>query len=136
MRVLDRSVYVGPSHYARFPVIRLELDLGDVGNVAEVAVNGKPAGTVWMRGQCLDITSLAVEGTNQLTVRVTNTLINRVSGLKEFPPVPEELRARLGRGVHDDQSPAHALLGYNPLPRSGLLGPVEIRAYKRVTLVP
>ena len=28
MRVLDRSVYVGPSHYARFPVIRLELDLG------------------------------------------------------------------------------------------------------------
>ena len=28
MRVLDRSVYVGPSHYARFPVIRLEIDLG------------------------------------------------------------------------------------------------------------
>jgi len=28
VRVLDRSVYVGPSHYARFPVIRLELDLG------------------------------------------------------------------------------------------------------------
>ncbi|MBL7649382.1 MAG: hypothetical protein JNK74_24655 [Candidatus Hydrogenedentes bacterium] len=114
--------------------IRLELDLGDVGNVAEVVVNGKSAGAVWMRGQCLDITSLAVEGTNQLTVRVTNTLINRVSGLKEFPPVPEELRERLGRGVQDDNSPAHALLGYTPLPRSGLLGPVEIRAYKRVTL--
>ena len=30
MRVLDRSVYVGPSHYARFPVIRLELDLGEL----------------------------------------------------------------------------------------------------------
>src|SRR6201985_535911 len=29
MRILDRSVYVGPSHYARFPVIRLELDLGE-----------------------------------------------------------------------------------------------------------
>ena len=28
MRILDRSIYVGPSHYARFPVIRLELDLG------------------------------------------------------------------------------------------------------------
>jgi cyanophycin synthetase len=27
MRVLDRSVYVGPSLYAHFPVIRLELDL-------------------------------------------------------------------------------------------------------------
>ncbi|HEY2677911.1 MAG TPA: cyanophycin synthetase [Steroidobacteraceae bacterium] len=30
MRVLDRSVYVGPSLYARFPVIRLELDLGNL----------------------------------------------------------------------------------------------------------
>ena len=28
MRILDRSVYVGPSLYARFPVIRLEVDLG------------------------------------------------------------------------------------------------------------
>ncbi len=27
MRIIDRSVYVGPSLYARFPVIRLELDL-------------------------------------------------------------------------------------------------------------
>ncbi len=28
MRILDRSVYVGPSLYAHFPVIKLELDLG------------------------------------------------------------------------------------------------------------
>jgi cyanophycin synthetase len=28
MRIIDRSVYVGPSLYAHFPVIRLELDLG------------------------------------------------------------------------------------------------------------
>ncbi len=28
MRILNRNVYVGPSQYARFPVIRLELDLG------------------------------------------------------------------------------------------------------------
>ena len=28
MRILDRSIYVGPSLYAHFPVIRLELDLG------------------------------------------------------------------------------------------------------------
>ena len=28
MQILDRSVYVGPSLYAHFPVIRLELDLG------------------------------------------------------------------------------------------------------------
>jgi cyanophycin synthetase len=36
MRILDRSVYVGPSLYARFPVIRLELDLG--------ALEGWPTG--------------------------------------------------------------------------------------------
>ncbi len=28
MQILDRSIYVGPSHYAHFPVIRLVLDLG------------------------------------------------------------------------------------------------------------
>ncbi|MES2179941.1 MAG: cyanophycin synthetase [Gemmatimonadota bacterium] len=28
MEILERSIYVGPSHYAHFPVIRLELDLG------------------------------------------------------------------------------------------------------------
>jgi cyanophycin synthetase len=28
MQILDRSVYVGPSHYAHFPVIRLVVDLG------------------------------------------------------------------------------------------------------------
>lgn len=30
MRVLNRNVYVGPSRYAHFPVIRLELDLGEL----------------------------------------------------------------------------------------------------------
>jgi len=30
MKILDRSVYVGPSHYALFPVIRLVLDLGAI----------------------------------------------------------------------------------------------------------
>ncbi len=30
MRILDRSVYVGPSLYAHFPVIRLELELGEL----------------------------------------------------------------------------------------------------------
>ncbi len=30
MRILDRSVYVGPSVYAHFPVIKFELDLGEL----------------------------------------------------------------------------------------------------------
>ncbi|MGH8030324.1 MAG: cyanophycin synthetase family protein, partial [Arenimonas sp.] len=32
MRIVDRSVFVGPSLYAHFPVIRLELDLGELEN--------------------------------------------------------------------------------------------------------
>ena len=39
MRILDRSVYVGPSLYAHFPVIRLELDLG--------ALEAWPTGRAW-----------------------------------------------------------------------------------------
>ncbi len=30
MRILERSVFVGPSLYAHFPVIRLQLDLGEL----------------------------------------------------------------------------------------------------------
>jgi cyanophycin synthetase len=30
MRIVDRSVYVGPSLYAHFPVIRLDVDLGEL----------------------------------------------------------------------------------------------------------
>ena len=30
MKILNRWVYVGPSQYAHFPVIRLELDLGEL----------------------------------------------------------------------------------------------------------
>ncbi|MEO7251683.1 MAG: cyanophycin synthetase, partial [Arenimonas sp.] len=45
MRILDRSVYVGPSLYAHFPVIRLELDLGELENwpsakLGESFING------------------------------------------------------------------------------------------------
>ncbi len=32
MRILDRSIYVGPSIYAHFPVIKFELDLGELEN--------------------------------------------------------------------------------------------------------
>ncbi|HUW61623.1 MAG TPA: glycosyl hydrolase [Candidatus Bathyarchaeia archaeon] len=114
--------------------VKLYLDLGDVGNVADVNLNGKPAGTVWMCGQRLNISAQALTGTNNIELRVTNTLINRVAGLTEFPAVPKELEPRLGRGVQDDRSAAQALLGFSPLPRSGLLGPVEIHPYKRLEI--
>lgn len=129
------GVYTGefdlPERYHREDV-RLYLQLGDVGNVAEVLLNDKPCGIVWMRGQRLDATGPAVAGLNRLEIRVTNTLINRVAGLAEFPSVPEELQPRLG-GAPPGQNPqARRLLGYEPLPPSGLLGPVELCPCKRV----
>ncbi len=118
-----------PAEYVRED-IELQLDLGDVGNVAEVSLNDQAAGVVWMRGQELNITRLVREGVNRLEVQVTNTLINRVSGLTGPPPVPEELRDRLGKGVNDTPQAMARLIGFEPLPRSGLLGPVMIHPLK------
>src|SRR6187402_2652457 len=43
MRILDRSVYVGPSHYARFPVIRLELEAWPTGRLGAGYIDGLAA---------------------------------------------------------------------------------------------
>ena len=95
-------------------------------------LNGTPVGIRWMRGQLLDVSTAAKPGPNTLSVKVTNTLINRVAGLDQLPPVPEDLRARFGDDSGIKTSPAQGLLGYEPLPNSGLLGPVTIRASKRI----
>ena len=112
----------------------LRLSLGDLGGVAQVTINNKDAGTVWMRGQELDVTPYVTVGSNTIVVDVTNTLINRVSGMSSFPPVPEALQPRLGQGLDDGHSSAEALKGFEPLPRSGLLGPVEIRPSKCLSM--
>ena len=52
MRILDRSVYVGPSLYARFPVIRLDLDLGNL--------EAWPTGR--LGGEFVDALALALPG--------------------------------------------------------------------------
>ena len=114
--------------------LRLDLDLGVVGDVAEVELNGQAVGVRWMRGQLLEVTGVAAAGPNALVIDVTNTLINRVSGLADLPPVPEPLRPRYGGDRRGSESPSRRLLGYEPLPVSGLLGPVEIRASKRIAV--
>jgi hypothetical protein len=91
-----------------------------------------PVGVAWVRGQRLDITGAVREGANELQIKVTNTLINRVSGLKGLPPVPNELRERYGGDLGVKTSGAKALIGYKPLPNSGLLGPVTVCAFKRI----
>ena len=113
----------------------LQLDLGKVGNVAEVKLNGINVGTTWMRGQTLDITAAARAGNNKLTVLVTNTLINRVAGFKEPPPVPDELVPHYGSGTTAYSSGFRGPIGFKPLPASGLMGPVKISVLKKMKFV-
>src|SRR4030067_2999983 len=48
--------------------LELELKLGDVGNIADVELNGRRVGVIWIRGQALDVTKVAEAGRNALTV--------------------------------------------------------------------
>lgn len=114
--------------------LQLCLDLGKVGNVADVRINDADVGTCWMRGQTLDVTDTVRAGANRLVVLVTNTLINRVSGFKAPPPVPAELVAHYGSGTTPYSARARGQIGFEPLPASGLMGPVTITARKKVTI--
>jgi hypothetical protein len=92
--------FVIPAHYAGR---KLTLDCGEVGVVAEVWINGKPAGTrVWLPF-AFDITKLVKPGSNTVKILVTNTMENERA-------VDNHAR-RLPRLRH-----------------SGLIGPVSIRA--------
>jgi len=112
--------------------MELFLDLGKVGNIAEVILNDKNAGTIWMRDQKLDVTRLAKQGKNKLIIFVTNTLINRVSAMNQPPQVPDDLVPLYGNEDVIKGIPRE--FGFRPLPASGLLGPVRIIPAKYVYL--
>jgi hypothetical protein len=57
--------------------IRVYLEIDRVCEVAEVSVNGKPAGTLWRPPYKLDITDYINEGKNTLSITVANTWVNR-----------------------------------------------------------
>ena len=89
------------------PDLELWLDLGKVGCVAEVQINGMPAGLVWMSPYRVNITTGAQAGKNRLDVLITNTVANYVAGLATTTG-----RARKTLTTE--------------LPPSGLLGPVRL----------
>jgi hypothetical protein len=93
---------------------RLLLDLGEVGNIAEVSLNGVPLGATWHAPYRIDLGKAARAGDNVLTVRVADRWVNRLIG---------------------DAQPGAAKLTYTALPTykpdaplrpSGLLGPVRV----------
>ncbi|MGD0921105.1 MAG: glycosyl hydrolase [Terriglobia bacterium] len=117
-----RTQIVLPASYL-LPNVRASLDLGEVHDIAEVFVNDKAAGIAWRRPYVLDISGAVKAGVNQLEIRVTNSLINRM---------------RVKKSTETDRPPAMSPLmirDYVPEPvASGLIGPVQVRASGIVTL--
>ena len=103
------------------PGARVVLDLGAVGDIAEVTVNGQPVGGVlWKAPYTVDVTGALRPGRNRLEVKVTNLWANRVVG--DLQPSATKRYAFLG----------FPQLGKDmPLRESGLLGPVRLDALTR-----
>ena len=95
---------------------RLELDLGQLRNVADVTLNGKPLGILWKPPYACDVTGLIRSGKNELKIEITNLWANRLVGDAKLPKEKRVTRVTqkvpIG-GPHD----------------SGLFGPVQLRLH-------
>jgi hypothetical protein len=92
----------------------LWLDLGAVGDVAEVFVNGKTAGITWFPPYRVDVTDLVRRGQNDVEVRVANLWVNRLIGDKQPGAAPITFTAA---PTYEPDA---------PLRPSGLMGPVQL----------
>ena len=101
------------------PGAHLWLDLGDVENLADVAVNGKSLGILWKAPYKVDVSSALKPGSNQLMIKVTNLWVNRLIGDQQ-PNAVEKY-------TFTDFKPYNA---NSPLLPSGLLGPLRVIAVK------
>ncbi len=97
---------------------KVQIDLGDVKNLAEVYLNGKYVKTVWKKPFVIDITDKFNIGRNTLEIKVINSWVNRLVG---------------------DAQPGVNKITFIPMPLfradsktepAGLLGPVKINILK------
>ena len=95
----------------------LWLDLGDVRQLAEVRLNGKPLGVVWSPPFRVNIAEAARPTDNKLQIEVVNFWPNRIIGDDALP-----VEKRLTRTNIRKLTQGTALM------ESGLLGPVRILA--------
>jgi hypothetical protein len=102
---------------------RLFLDLGEVKNLAEVSINGKPLGILWKEPFRVEITDAAKPGNNQLTVKLTNLWPNRLIGDEKLPESQRITWASVSLYKAD-----------SPLLPSGLLGPVKVISAQTIPL--
>jgi len=99
---------------------RVELDLGRVEVIASIRVNGALVRTLWAPPFKLNITSALKQGTNRLSVEVTNTWRNRLAYDAARP---------------EPQRKTWTVSGPGPVPLipAGLLGPVTLRVGQTLT---
>jgi hypothetical protein len=95
----------------------LELDLGQVAEVAEVSVNGRPTHVTWKPPYRVDVTELLKAGSNRIEVKVTNLWNNRIVGDLRYPEAGEFAKTNMKHKFDADTD----------LLRSGLIGPVVLR---------
>jgi len=100
---------------------RVDLDLGELKNIAIVTLNGQRVGLLWKPPFHLDISSVLKQGENQLEIQVINLLVNRIHG--DFA-LPAEKRHIHAFGAIEQYRAGAAKDGLLP---SGLFGPVAIR---------
>jgi hypothetical protein len=93
----------------------LQLDLGDVRELAEVKVNGHSCGIVWCSPWRVDVTDSVLPGQNRLQIAVVNFWPNRLIGDAGLPP-----EQRL------TQTNIRKLMAMTPLEPAGLFGPVKL----------
>lgn len=102
-------------HDAFRPGTKLLLDLGEVREIAEVTLNGKPVGSVWTPPYRVDITKIARPGRNVLRVKLANLWVNRLIGDAQ-PTAARTLTFTIVPTYRPDA----------PLRPSGLRGPVRV----------
>ena len=101
----------------------LILNLGDVGDLATVRVNGREVTTLWIAPWQVDITPAVKPGANTLEISVVNSWNNRLAGDAALPP------AKRRTFVTQPTVKSGA-----PLLPAGLLGPVTLQTIKTIDL--
>ena len=99
----------------------VQLDLGELWAIAEVFVNDRPFGVVWMRPFSIDVVSALRKGQNTIRVRVANNWINRLVGDARATDGTRHTRTNVATNTPQ-------AIPWNLVePRqSGLLGPVKL----------
>ncbi len=105
------------------------LDLGEVEMIADVYLNGDHSGILWKPPFRLDITKNIRQGKNTLVIEIANDWSNRIVGDQKLPKDKRFTSTNI-------TSPASSGLLWKdaPLLKSGLMGPVQIIAAKKVKL--